>query len=262
MILHRIGSKKKLANKIIGYFPEHRTYIELFFGGGSIFFSKCQAANNFLNDIDSDVYNLFNIIRNRKDELLSAMMITLYHSQVFNEWKSKEEDDPVWKAVRFLMLSNASYLGKGDTFRFRTNDRTRVGVMESIERFYGKLMTATFLNNDFRDVLHRILYESGVNKKMDMAQTFVYADPPYLNTGYHYGFNFKEKDTIDLFEMLCKSGLQFAVSEFNNPLVMEIINHQNLYCIELGERRNLKNRAEEVLITNYMPPIRRNLFTL
>ena len=34
MILRRLGNKKKLAHKIIEYFPDHKIYIEPFFGAG------------------------------------------------------------------------------------------------------------------------------------------------------------------------------------------------------------------------------------
>lgn len=40
MILRRLGNKKSIAHKIIPYFPEHKIYIEPFFGSGGMFFNK------------------------------------------------------------------------------------------------------------------------------------------------------------------------------------------------------------------------------
>lgn len=34
------GSKFRIAKQIISYFPEHRTYLEPFFGSGAILFNK------------------------------------------------------------------------------------------------------------------------------------------------------------------------------------------------------------------------------
>ena len=69
MILRRIGNKSKLAKEIQKHFPKHDIYIEPFFGAGGMFFNKPKAKYNFLNDIDADVFNLFQVVSLRKQEL-------------------------------------------------------------------------------------------------------------------------------------------------------------------------------------------------
>ena len=59
MILRRLGNKQAIAHKIIPYFPPHKIYIEPFFGAGGMFFNKPKAKYNIVNDLDSDVFNLF-----------------------------------------------------------------------------------------------------------------------------------------------------------------------------------------------------------
>lgn len=72
MILRRLGNKKKIAHKIIQYFPPHKIYIEPFFGAGGMFFNKPKVKYNFLNDLDSDVFNLFQVVtdKNKNKEFL------------------------------------------------------------------------------------------------------------------------------------------------------------------------------------------------
>ena len=36
----RVGGKSKIKDEIIKLFPPHKLYVELFIGGGSIFFHK------------------------------------------------------------------------------------------------------------------------------------------------------------------------------------------------------------------------------
>ena len=48
MILRRLGNKKKIAEQIQGYFPEHKIYIEPFFGAGGMFFYKPKVKYNIL----------------------------------------------------------------------------------------------------------------------------------------------------------------------------------------------------------------------
>ena len=78
MILRRIGNKSKLAKQIQQYFPNHRTYVEPFFGAGGMFFNKSKAQYNILNDIDSDVINLYNVIINQRNEFQELLEITPY----------------------------------------------------------------------------------------------------------------------------------------------------------------------------------------
>jgi DNA adenine methylase len=61
MILRRLGNKEKLAEKIYSTFPKHNVYLEPFFGTGSMYFLKPRAMHNIVNDIDDDVFNLWNV---------------------------------------------------------------------------------------------------------------------------------------------------------------------------------------------------------
>jgi len=49
MILNRLGNKTRIAKDIIQHFPQHRTFIDMFFGAGGIFFNKPLADYNFCN---------------------------------------------------------------------------------------------------------------------------------------------------------------------------------------------------------------------
>ena len=75
MILTRLGNKRAIAQKIINNFPKHRTFIELFFGAGGIFFYKQQSDYNFCkvvvfgDDIDEHMEEFFSKERIEADKL-------------------------------------------------------------------------------------------------------------------------------------------------------------------------------------------------
>ena len=94
------------------------------------------------------------------------------------------------------------------------------------------------------------------------TRTFIYADPPYFDTDCNtYKSGWSEKDTEDLFKMLTEyatnnydangNNIKFAISEFDNPIILELANKYNLQVTIIGERQNLLNRRTEILITNY-----------
>ena len=117
MILRRLGNKQKIAKDIQKHFPLHRIYIEPFFGAGGMFFNKPKAKYNIVNDLDSDVFNLFNVVLNQKEDLKKAFYMMPIHSDLLNHWKENEETEPIKKALRFLLFSNFTLLGAATNIR-------------------------------------------------------------------------------------------------------------------------------------------------
>lgn len=60
-----------MTDWIISNMPDHKTYLEPFFGSGAFLFNKGRSKNETVNDIDGNVVNLFRVIRERRNELLN-----------------------------------------------------------------------------------------------------------------------------------------------------------------------------------------------
>lgn len=244
MILRRLGNKSKISKEIQQYFPPHKIYIEPFFGAGGMFFNKPKAKYNIVNDLDSDVFNLFQVVMNQKEELEKAFYIMPIHSDLLEYWKQNKETDPIKKALRFLFLSNLTFHGAGASLRFGArNDKE--SVYNYLDDTFNYLKDVQFKNEDFKTILNGIEYR-------DIDQTFIYCDPPYIDTGNNYSNSFSIDNTLELFKILYDSRINFAVSEFNTNLIYDIADNYNLNVITIGERQNLKNRRTEILITNYI----------
>jgi DNA adenine methylase len=249
MILRRLGNKARIANEIIKYFPSHTTYVEPFFGAGGIFFNKSKAKYNILNDLDSDVINLFNVILNKKNEFLELLELTPYSSELFRYWSKNEEKEPLMKALRFTYLSNYGYMGKESTIRIKSNENSKRITILNLEKTINFLKDCSlqFTNFDFRKAIKSI----HINTQTEREKTFFYCDPPYLGTTNNYSHSFTEQDCIDLFDTLQDTGCKFAISEFDNPFVLKQAKERGLHVHVIGERRTLTNRQTEILITNY-----------
>lgn len=246
MILHRIGSKKRIAHLIERYFPEHTLYIELFFGSGSMFFSKRKAQYNIVNDLNDDVFNLFQVVISHKYELIETMQMIPTHETLLDYWKNNEETEPVKRAARFLFLSNYTLFGSSNSLRF---GKKVVGtnLEPKIKKTYHALSRVQFMHCDFRDVLKKVEI-----LPRDKRKTLVYADPPYLSTVNNYKTgDFTEKDSLDLFNVLEENGTRWAMSEFDHPFILDQAKQRGLNVIQLGERTNIKNKRNEILVTNY-----------
>ena len=252
MILRRLGNKKKVAKLILPHFTPHKIYIEPFFGAGGMFFQKPKAKYNIVNDLDSDVFNLFQVVMNQKEELEKAFYMMPIHSDLLEYWEENEETEPIRKALRFIMLSNMRLFGKKGCLRFGELNN-KYGFYENLKNVNKYLTDVQFNNRDFRTFFSCYSIEK--------QNGFIYCDPPYLGTTDNYSNSFTEQDTIELFEVLIKTGCKFAISEFDNPIVLELAKKHGLEVITIGERQNLKNRRTEILIVNYQSPALYSLFS-
>lgn len=243
-MIYRRGNKRRIAKHIISLFPAHEHYIEPFFGAGGIFFNKQKAKYNFLNDNDDEVYTFFKVVSNKdlKSDLIDKIQDLIYHQSLFNFYKKTKFEDDINKAIRFLYLSFFSLYAGYETFRSVLI--TRNEIIKIIENIFDFIKDNCFFYClDFRKFLE-IDNFSRSNKK------FIYADPPYLNTE-RYKTNFKLEDFKDLVNILIDKKTLFAISEFENELVLDYVKSKNLNVIKLLERQNVKNRKTEILITNY-----------
>jgi hypothetical protein len=51
------GGKQKLASIILDMMPQHRIYVEPFFGGGAVFFAKPKSPMEVINDTNDRLIN-------------------------------------------------------------------------------------------------------------------------------------------------------------------------------------------------------------
>lgn len=253
MFFSRMGKKTKMAKEIIKYFPPHKAYIELFFGGGGLYFNKPLVQYNFLNDYDKNILNVFTEIVLNQDKLINLIEATPYSEEVFKWLKLYKGEDKLLKALKFLYLAEYSFFGGNKTLRLGFQE-TKAHLLRKINQFIKSpyFNQGQFLCKDFRDVLKSINWCTENEK----TNSFMYLDPPYLDTGNNYIIEGKKcvwtkKDVDDLFKIAVESGVRFAMSEFDNEYILAKAKEYNLNIIIIGERRSLLNRRTEILITNY-----------
>ncbi len=72
-ILNYPGAKWSMAKQIVSIMPQHRSYLEPFFGSGAVLFNKPPSAIETINDIDGDIVNFFKVLRENPEELAEAI---------------------------------------------------------------------------------------------------------------------------------------------------------------------------------------------
>lgn len=244
MIINRQGSKSKIYNKLLPYIPEHKTYIEPFFGAGGLFFNKPRAKTNILNDLNEDVFNLYYCVKYHNEELIEEINKTPICQAVIKHFNNNKMLTKVEKAVRFIFLSNYTLYGEGSTFCI--NGKRHNYLSNKIVECQQILRDCYIFNKP------AINFLSCIHKHYLTNKTFIYCDPPYINTENNYN---TPKWLIDKLEELIQKlqslPCNFAISEFDNDITNDIARRYKLTINIICHRQNIKNRQTEILLTNY-----------
>ncbi len=183
-ILRYHGGKFRIADWLIQHFPPHQVYVEPFGGGASVLLSKPPAPAEVYNDLDSEIVNLFRVLRDPHDARVLAQQCqyTPYAREEF-EQAQIPSDQPIEQARRTLVRSWFSFGSAGAT-RGRTGMRTftkpdsaYLGVAQAWSRVSRLIPVVT-------ERLSRVVIEHrpaiDVMRNHDSPTTLHYVDPPYL----------------------------------------------------------------------------------
>ena len=205
-ILNYPGAKWGIAKKIISIMPSHRSYLEPYFGSGAVFFNKPHSAIETINDIDGDVTNFFEVLRDNAEELARLIALTPYSRDVFEDAYNNEGVTPFERAYKFAIRSRMSHGYK--TFRktgFKIDvfARERSYCVDSWNKMPDYLIAAG------ERLKHaQIENTSAVQliKKFNKENVLIYADPPYLpatRCDKQYRHEMSEQDHMELLSVLC-----------------------------------------------------------
>ena len=109
LLLSRLGTKAKLARWHVALFPAVQRYVSVFGGAASEFMYREAVGMEVLNDIDSDIHNVFAVVRDPRQcaRLRRLLLGTPHGRQQFVECReARDTMDPVHRAWAFLVVAN------------------------------------------------------------------------------------------------------------------------------------------------------------
>lgn len=203
------GAKWGVAPWVISHFPEHRSYLEPFFGSGAVLFTKPRSAIETVNDIDGEVVNLFDWIGSDPEKLAHAIRFTPYARDVYDRaWAAQyTETDSFRRAVNFYirMMMGHGFRTTGEKVGWKNDVQGREAayaakswcktpeiIMEAAERLRGVQIE----NRPAVELIRRFNYPN----------VLIYADPPYLlstrQRRKQYRHEMTDDDHVELLEAL------------------------------------------------------------
>lgn len=265
-----VGGKRQLLGVLEELLPAGgiREYCEPFVGGGAVLF-HLQPEVAYVNDINSELVNVYRVVRDSVDELIAELAGFENTPEVFYEVRSWDRDkftystrSDIQKAARIIFLNKTCFNGL-----YRVNS---AGEFNSPFGFYRK---PNIINEPvLRAVSHYLNHANIHLSSCDYSEvlrrlgrsTFVYLDPPYdpvsdsaSFTGYSRG-GFSRCEQIRLRECcddLSRRGIRFMLSNSATDFIREQYAEYNITVVKakravnsVGDKRG---EVEEVVIRNY-----------
>ena len=187
-VLKYSGSKWNIAKRLVGLIPPHRSYVEPYFGSGAVLFNKPPSHIETINDLDSDVVNLFRCIQQDSDYLARLVMTTPYSREAYEgSFRTvpitgiPPGDDRFHKACRFLARCWQAYGSRNDGYKsgwkYDAIGRER---MYALWDWYELPVWIVETAERLRKVQIECRPAMEVIKRFDDPDVFIYLDPPYL----------------------------------------------------------------------------------
>lgn len=180
-VLRWHGGKWKLAPWIIGQFPTHRVYVEPYGGGGSVLIRKPRSYAEVYNDLDSDVVNLFRVLRNDPTSLIRALELTPFAREE-HEISTDIVEDPLERARRLCIRSFMGFGSNGHNIKRKTGFRANSNRSGTTPARDWQNYPTSLLN--IIDRLSGVVIENRdaceCMAQHDGPQTLHYVDPPYV----------------------------------------------------------------------------------
>lgn len=253
-ILRYPGSKWRIAEQIVSIIPEHKSYLEPYFGSGAVLFNKPPSAIETINDLDDDVVNLFQCIRDHSFELSAKLAATPFSREIYESTFTTENmSTPINEAYIFLIKCWQGY-------GYRTTG-TKNGWKRDItgrEKAYA-LSNWYHLPAWIEDIAER-LRNVQIEKRpalelirdFDSPNSFYYLDPPYLlysRQTKQYKHEMTEDDHIKLLETIVHCSSKIVISGYDTKLYNDYLH--NWENIRIPNQTESGKFREEILWMNY-----------
>lgn len=255
------GGKATLAKRIVEKFPkgyQSMTYVEPFFGGGSVFFEKEPSLLEVLNDTNRELINFYTVIKTDFNSLEREIRITLHSRKMHSDAKVIYENPHMFSEIKrawaVWVLANQGFSSMLDgTWGYdkakNTMPKKLSNKRESFTEDYAIRLQNVSL--ECTDALKII-------RSRDSKNTFTYVDPPYYNSdcGHYDGY------TIEDFEALLKqleaSEGKFMLSSYPSPILKQYTAKNGWFTQQYemavavsGLGKKPKKQKVEVVTTNY-----------
>jgi len=259
-LINWYGGKQKLARQIISIMPEHQHYVEVFMGGGAVFFNKSKSRLNTINDFNHHLVNLYIQVRDNHEVLMEKCYWTLRSREEYRKFYRLYQNDfagvdDVTRAMMYLFLVQSSFstqLKAGYSASVTANSATfNLTLLKKIKSAREKLDEVVIECMSFEKLIKKYDRED--------AEVLFYLDPPYYITALKATKYYEKIMSVFQHEMLasvlhtCKS--PWILSYDDVPEILNLYRDFSILRVtaKYAHGREQIRKVNELLICNFTP---------
>jgi len=240
------GGKGRLLKHLLPLIPPHHTYVEVFFGGGAVFFAKEPSPVEVINDINGDLVALMRNARSHPEALCAELELVLNSRQEFEDFKAQPGLTEIQRCARWFARNKLSFSGQGRDFTITRQApfSSREARLDAIRAISTRLDKTTIENRSWEKVL----------KAHDYDDAFFFMDPPYLDAGGDAYAGWSEQTLRDFAAAVLALRGRWLVTFQDCSQIREVFAGQRIKAIErangIGNTQGRAGRKyREVIIT-------------
>ncbi|WP_394743090.1 DNA adenine methylase [Natronococcus roseus] len=254
----------------------HQIYVEPFGGSAAVLLHKEQSEVEVYNDVDERLITFFDVLRNRKEELIDQLRYTPYSRRAFEravEFQDKgSEASDVEKARQFFISVQQSYSGHPDATKGRwgyTRKESRRGKSCVVNNWQQKIKSMNEVAERMGEVQIECKPAIDIIQRYDHEEALHYLDPPYIHESREqnsldvYDTEMSEKDHRELLEIARGADGYVAISGYPNDVYEEELEEYGWLRQDKTASANTADDGQkervECVWTNYDPePVSNN----
>jgi len=214
------GGKQTMLPKLLPLIPEHKVYVEPFFGGGALFWAKDPSDVEVVNDLNGQVMNFYSVLKRKPEELKELVDSTPYartaYKQALVVYNAPYLFDELTRAWAFWTVTIQGFSNKIGSWRCAQNRNKEVILLENKKELINEVTSdrLKLVQIESKDAVQLI-------KRHDHEDAFFYCDPPYVDSNQgHYG-GYTQQHFDELLECLSNIKGKFLLSSYPNESLLE-----------------------------------------
>lgn len=256
------GGKYSQLDWLLPLLPKTHLFCEAFAGSAVVLLNREPSDVEVLNDIDGEITNFFQVLRDRPNELIEKLYLTPFSREEFRraiEAKGDNSLDPVERARLFFIRAEQVRIGLEQTATLGRwawcKYTSRSGMAGAVSRWVNRILALWAVAERLRKVQIENDDAFNVIKRYDGARTLFYLDPPYPHEvrgdPRAYGFEMSEADHKRLAELLHSVKGKVALSGYKGPLLERLYSDWTRIDAPPRTIHSVKEPRQESLYINY-----------
>lgn len=265
------GGKFTWLEYLYKYFPDKFTHlVDLFAGSMCVSINYKGRVIKTANEINSDITNFFEVLRNNEPELIWLLLLTPCSELEYNNsWESSA--DKIEQARRFYVRIRQSFFGLGAQNKNKgwhcAKQHVNAQGGETVSRWNNAIEklhdVAEVIRSNFQ--ITNLDYSDCISR-LDFSDAFFYVDPPYplecRASSNDYKFEFSEEQHRDLARRLHAIEGKAMISSYDCPLMQELYGDWTMIKFPVKKNNIRSSEVQEVIWINYKPRSTQNIFEM